>query len=84
LSGNKMDGSVIYVCKPQLGDGGRIEVDLNLRSREGWRPVGLISEAWYWVPESPVDGWWRDGNEKKVGSEGMCMLVQAQARNRGG
>ena len=39
-----------------------------VKRRVGWRPIGSKKAVEYSVPE--VDGatWWREGNEKRVGS----------------
>ena len=39
-----------------------------VKRRVGWRPTGSKKAAEYSVPEVEGATWWRDGNEKRVGS----------------
>ena len=39
-----------------------------VKRRVGWRPVGSWKVVEYPVPEVEGAMWWREGNEKRVGS----------------
>lgn len=39
-----------------------------VKRRVGWRPTGSKKAAEYSVPEVEGATWWREGNEKRVGS----------------
>lgn len=42
--------------------------DGNVKRRLGWRPMGLRKAAEYSVADVEDAIWWREGNEKRVGS----------------
>lgn len=68
LSGKSEDGRIRYVWRAQVGSGGRMDVEGNVRRRVGWRPVGSMNAVRYVVPESCGERWCREGKEKRVGS----------------
>ena len=40
----------------------------NVKRRVGWRPIGSRKAVEYSVPEVEGAIWWREGNEKRIGS----------------
>ena len=42
--------------------------DGNVKRRVGWRPMGSRKAVEYSVAEVEETTWWREGNEKRVGS----------------
>ena len=52
----------------------------NVKRRVGWRPIGSLKAVEYSVPEVEGARWWREGNEKRVGSAKISRELQCRIK----